>query len=79
MIADEFWASDKNAALWAKMGNYIEDWGVSSSGRMMSWKEGNLETNQKFSLGILSLKIQPLLKLQTIKLLMNLKKSLKIV
>lgn len=45
MIADEFWASDKNAALWAKMGNYIEDWGVSSSGRMMSWKEGNLETN----------------------------------
>ena len=45
MIADEFWASDKNAAFWAKMGNYIEDWGVSYSGRMMSWKEGNLETN----------------------------------
>ena len=26
MIADEFWASDKNAVFWAKMGNYIEDW-----------------------------------------------------
>ena len=45
MIPDEFWASDKTAAFWAKMGNYIEDWGVSYSGRMMSWKEGNLETN----------------------------------
>ena len=43
MIEDEFWGSDKNSAFWAKMSNYVEEWGSSSSGRMLSWKEGDTD------------------------------------
>jgi hypothetical protein len=43
MIEDEFWGSDKNSAFWAKMRNYVEEWGSSSSGRMLSWKEGDTD------------------------------------
>lgn len=43
MIEDEFWGSDKNSAFWAKMQNYVEEWGSSSSGRMLSWKEGDTD------------------------------------
>ena len=43
MIEDAFWASDKNDAFWSKMGNYVEEWGNSYSGRMLSWKEGDTE------------------------------------
>ena len=43
MIADEFWASDKNDAFWSKMGNYVEEWGNSYSGRILSWKEGDTD------------------------------------
>ena len=36
---------DKNEAFWAKMNNYIEEWGASYSGRMLSWQEGDTEKN----------------------------------
>ena len=36
---------DKNEAFWAKMNNYIEEWGTSYSGRILSWQEGDTEKN----------------------------------
>ena len=32
---------NKAEAFWAKMGNYIEEWGESYSGRILSWKGGS--------------------------------------
>ena len=43
LFDDESIDEDKNEAFWAKMGNYVEDWGTSYSGRMLSWKEGDTE------------------------------------
>ncbi len=36
---------NKNEAFWAKMNNYLEEWGPAYSGRILSWKEGNTDTN----------------------------------
>ncbi len=36
---------DKNDAFWSKMQNYIEEWGTSYSGRILSWQEGDTEKN----------------------------------
>ena len=41
LFDDESIDEDKNEAFWAKMGNYVEDWGTSYSGRMLSWKEAH--------------------------------------
>ena len=32
---------NKAEAFWAKMGNYVEEWGESYSGRFLSWKGGS--------------------------------------
>jgi|TARA_B110000967_G_scaffold91667_1_gene94235 hypothetical protein len=47
---------DKNDAFWAKMNNYIEEWGPGTSGRILSWQEGNTEKNP--SVHIWDLKVQ---------------------
>jgi len=48
--------SDKNDAFWSKMNNYIEEWGPGSSGRILSWQEGDTQKNP--SVHIWDLKVE---------------------
>ncbi|MFT6826049.1 MAG: hypothetical protein ACJAYD_000603, partial [Patiriisocius sp.] len=34
---------DKDDLFWSRMGNYVEEWQVSYSGRVQSWQEGKEE------------------------------------
>ena len=34
---------NKNEAFWAKMNNYIEEWGPGTSGRILSWQEADVK------------------------------------
>ena len=47
---------DKNDAFWAKMNNYIEEWGPGTSGRILSWQEG--DTEKMPSVHIWDIKVQ---------------------
>jgi len=47
---------DKNDAFWSKMNNYIEEWGPGSSGRILSWQEGDTQKNP--SVHIWDLKVE---------------------
>ena len=40
----------KNDAFWAEMNNYVDTWGKHSSGRFLSWKDGDVS---KFPFGLL--------------------------
>ena len=56
LMEDEAIDPNKNEAFWAKMNNYLEEWGSGYSGRILSWKEGDTETNN--SVHIWDLKVQ---------------------
>ena len=45
MMAEDAVSDDKSDALWAKMRNYVEEWQVSYSGRILSWQEGTEENS----------------------------------
>ncbi len=45
MVDEDAIDPNKNDAFWSKMQNYVEEWGASYSGRMLSWKEGDTEAN----------------------------------
>ena len=47
---------DKNDAFWSKMNNYIEEWGPGTSGRILSWQEG--DTKKTPSVHIWDLKVK---------------------
>ncbi len=45
MVDEGAISPDKNDAFWAKMNNYIEEWGPGTSGRILSWQEGDTQKN----------------------------------
>ena len=45
MMAEDAISEDKNSVLWAKMGNFVEEWGAEYSGRILSWQEGDTDKN----------------------------------
>ena len=45
MVDEDAIDPNKNDAFWSKMQNYVEEWGPSYSGRILSWKEGDTKAN----------------------------------
>jgi hypothetical protein len=43
MMAEDAISDDKDDLFWSRMGNYVEEWQVSYSGRVLSWQEGKEE------------------------------------
>lgn len=43
MVDEGAISPDKNEAFWAKMNNYIEEWGPGTSGRILSWQEADVK------------------------------------
>ncbi len=45
LVDEDAISDDKGDAFWARMQNYIDEWGSGYSGRILSWKEGDTEEN----------------------------------
>ncbi|MDB4303145.1 hypothetical protein N9936_02090, partial [bacterium] len=43
LMAEDAMSDDKSSLLWARMGNYVEEWQASYSGRVTSWQAGKEE------------------------------------